>query len=145
MLSGRQLEKASYFLNKMSGVSVNFFPLNPFHSYFWFLIVCHTSCAPWIINIICTNIKVSNNMNKYIQHADLIEWIHFFLCHGFILVGWFKKKYHGGFAKGLTMSPLDIYKFNFSKMANFDIFWLIKQYINFGCISSYLRFSYIST
>ena len=82
-------------------------------------------------------------MNKYIQHVYFREWVYFFLCHGFKLVGWVSKKYHGDFTKGLTMSPLAIYKFNFSKMANFDIFPLIKQYTNFGCSSSYLRFSHV--
>ena len=41
------------------------------------------------------------------------------------------------------MIPLDIYKLKFSKMANFDIFRLIKQYTHFGCSSSYLRFSHV--
>ena len=40
------------------------------------------------------------------------------------------------------MSPLAIYKFKISKIANFYIFRLIKQYNHFRCISSYIRSYY---
>ena len=60
-------------------------------------------------------------MNKYVKHAEFIECKLFFLFHWFILFGWVISKYCGVVAKGLTMSPLDIYKFNISKIANFNI------------------------
>ena len=82
-------------------------------------------------------------MNKYFKHAEFRECVYFFLYHGFLLFGWVSRKYHGVFDKGLKMSPLDIYKFKFTKIANFDICWLIKQYAHFRCSSIYLRSAYV--
>ena len=45
MLSGRHLDKDSYFSNNMYGDIVTAFPLNNFHSCFKFVITCHTSCV----------------------------------------------------------------------------------------------------
>ena len=67
--------------------------------------------------------------------------MHIFLSFPwFILFGCVSRKYDGFASKGRTMIPLDIYKFKISKIANFDICRLIKQYTNFWCSNRYLRF-----
>ena len=93
------------------------------------------------INTICTNIKNNNVINKHVKHAEFRECIYLFLYHGFIMVGWVSRKYHGFVAKGFTMILLAINKLKISKIYNFYIFRLIKQFTHFWCSSSYLRFA----
>ena len=57
------------------------------------------------------------------------------------MVGWVSRKDHGFVAKGLKMIPLSIYKLKISKITNFDICRLIKQYTHFWYSISYLIFS----
>ena len=71
MLSGRNMDKSKYLPNNISGVSVTVLLLNTFHSCFKIFIAWHTSCVLLESSIfICTNIKISNNINKYVKHAE---------------------------------------------------------------------------